>query len=119
MRQILAISLAALCLSTASASAFDLQKLSDKLFECDGVGIELATKLTDDTSSGSESRGYAVLGMVEMLISPDGEKDGSLTGFAREHIGAVKAKASDRLAKITAECDVAPDAATTVDNPFN
>lgn len=118
MRKILALAATALVLSTVHASAFDLKRLSDKLFDCDGVAVKFASHLTDEASPESESRGYAMLDLVELVVMPEGEANGALSGFARKHLDAAKNKASAKAQEIVDECGIGGTPAGTVANPF-
>lgn len=121
MRRI-AILTAVIAISTVPSHAFDLGRLADRLTDCDGPGVALMQRYapTLDATSADEADGYSALEIIEMLISEDGEADGSLRDAARESIALVKGAAVRGAADIIAECGLEASVPThsTVPNPF-
>lgn len=118
MRRILFAS-ALFAATVVQAQAFDLTALKERMFDCDGPGVTLAHRFAGETgTSETEAEGYATLDMIEMLISRDGEANGTLSNAARAHVEGAKAVAVTQAAALLEKCGVDIPADATVTNPL-
>jgi len=118
MRRILIPLVTALALSATPASAFDVAAFTDRVFDCDGPGVEIASLLAAEIGTPeTQAQGYAILSMVEMVLGDD-IAPGALRDAARQQVDGVRELAIAKASSLADKCGFDTPAAPAVANPF-